>query len=148
MTKIIGNSLKLVLPHLISSRRSTFVLGKLITNNVMSTFELIHFLRKRRYGRNEFMALKLDMSKAYDMMEWPFVMGFPLYWQHMVYDCMSTAHFAFCVNGTIQGQVILSRGIRQGCSFSPYIFLLCANAFSSLIKSAEVERSLVGLRCS
>ena len=151
VTKTIANRLKLVLPHLISSQQSAFVPKRLITNNVISAFKLIHSLGNRRYSRNGFMALKLDISKAYDRVERPFVckvmerMGFPLSWQHMVYDCMSMARFAFWVNGIVQGHVIPSRGLRRKCSLPPYLFLLCVEAFSALIRRDEVERSLVGL---
>ena len=66
----------------------------------------------------------------------------------MVYDCILMVKFSFYLNGTVQGRVIPSRGFRQGCSLSPYLFLLYAEAFSSVIQATEDKRLFMGVLCS
>ena len=154
VTKTFANRLKLVLPQIISHQQSAFVLGCLITDNIIIVFELLHTLGKKNNSKKGFIALKLDVSKAYDRVEWSFIckvmerMGFPLRWQRMVYDCILMVKFSFYLNGTVQGRVIPSRGFRQGCSLSPYLFLLYAEAFSSVIQATEDKRLFMGVRCS
>jgi hypothetical protein len=58
-----------VLNNIISPFQSTFILGRLISNNVLVAFEAFHVVNGRLKGRRGFMALKLDMSKAYDKVE-------------------------------------------------------------------------------
>lgn len=72
-TKVIGNRLKLILPDIISPNQSAFIPGRLITDNAMSTFELFHYMKKKTKGKQGFLALKLDMSKTYDRVEWAFL---------------------------------------------------------------------------
>ena len=57
---------------LISANQSAFIKGKLISDNILVAHECMHFLKNKRYGSHDF-ALKLDMSKAYDKVEWSFV---------------------------------------------------------------------------
>lgn len=66
IAKNLTNRLKNVLPHIISSYQSAFVLGISIIENVMVAFKLLHTMKTRRKGRVGSMALMLDMSKAYD----------------------------------------------------------------------------------
>jgi hypothetical protein len=71
-SKVLANRLKLILPEIISQNQSAFVRGRLITHNVLVAYELTHFLQNRRSCGDCYAALKLDMSKAYDRVEWHF----------------------------------------------------------------------------
>ena len=65
--------MKLFLSNIFSSNQSVFVLGKIITDNVIFDFEIFHSMNKKSNGYKGFMALKLGISKAYDCVKWRFV---------------------------------------------------------------------------
>jgi hypothetical protein len=71
----LANRLKLILPYIISPEQSAFNTSWLITDNILVAFETLHIMDNRLKGKEGFMALKLDMSKAYDRVEWPFQEG-------------------------------------------------------------------------
>jgi hypothetical protein len=62
-----------VLPDIITPNQSAFVLGRLISDNILIAYELTHFLINKREGNLGYAAIKLDMSKAYDRVEWCFL---------------------------------------------------------------------------
>ncbi|KAL8114939.1 hypothetical protein AgCh_021679 [Apium graveolens] len=73
ITKVISNRLKKVLDSVISVAQSEFLPGRLIFDNIMMSFEVMHYLKRKKFRKEGYMALKLDMSKAYDRIEWKFL---------------------------------------------------------------------------
>ena len=149
ISKVLANRLKQVLPHIISPTQSAFVLGCLITNNVLVA--TLHAMHSRKKGKNGSLALKLDISKVYDRVEWPFLqgimqrMGFSEGWIIRVMGCVTTSSSSVLINGKPFGNIHQSKGIRQEDPLSPYLFLLCAKGFTSLLAKAELEGRIHGV---
>lgn len=68
-----ANILKHCLPSIISYKKSAFIEGRLLTENVLIAFEVNHYIRRKTQGVNGMTSLKLDVSKAYDRHEWAFI---------------------------------------------------------------------------
>ncbi|KAK2659426.1 hypothetical protein Ddye_005959 [Dipteronia dyeriana] len=152
MAKTLANRLRMVLGDVISEDQSAFVAGRLISDNAAFGFECLHAIQtlKRKKG---FLALKLDMFKAYDRVEWGFLsqimlkLGFLSRWVNRIMSCVSSVSFSFLVNGEVCGMVKPSRRLRQGDLLSPYLFLLCVEGLSSLVHRTVSCGELTGVRC-
>ena len=69
ISKVMANRLKQILPQLIAPTQSAFVPGRLITNNVLVAYETMHAMHCRKIGKKGSLAMKLDISKAYNRVE-------------------------------------------------------------------------------
>ena len=69
ISKVLANRIRVILPNLISMNQNAFILRRLITNNILSAYETLHSMHTRMRGKERYMAIKLDMSKAYDRVE-------------------------------------------------------------------------------
>ncbi|XP_062013879.1 uncharacterized protein LOC133730268 [Rosa rugosa] len=150
-SKVIANRLELILLELISPYQSAFVPERLITDNILVANELAHFVHNKREGGDGYMALKLDLSKAYDRMEWTFLrkvmerFGFAYIWIEMLMQCVCSVRYSFLVRGKPRGLVTPSRGLRQGDPLSPYLFLIGAEGFLALLQQHQALGLLPGI---
>ena len=116
-SKVLSNRLKVILPEIISMNQSAFVPGRLITDNVLLAYELTHYVQTKRGGGNCFAAVKLDMSKAYDRVEWIFLekmmykLSFDEQWVKIIMKCVSTVKYRIKVNGVLTDVITPERGL-------------------------------------
>ncbi|XP_074346913.1 uncharacterized protein LOC141685724 [Apium graveolens] len=152
VTKVIANRLKGVLDKVISENQSAFLSGRLISDNVMIAYEVMHMLKRKRRGRDSYMALKLDMSKAYDRIEWSYLnvvlskMGFDSWWVHLIMQCVKTVSYSIVHSRREIGPISPSRGLRQGDPLSPYLFILCAEGLSAMLHQYERRKLIQGVK--
>lgn len=152
ISKVLSNRLKTILADIISPNQSAFVLGRLITDNILLAYELTHFIQNKRSSKEGFAAIKLDMSKAYDRVEWDFLrrmmlkMGFAEIWVNTAMRCVTSVSYKVKLNGDLTEEITPERGLRQGDPISPYLFLICVEGFSSLLHAAETRGDLEGVK--
>lgn len=105
IAKTIANRLQEFIGTCIDNAQNAFIPGRLISDNVLIAYEILHTLRQKRTGKKGFMAIKLDMSKAYDRVEWAFLkevmirMGFTQEWVSLIMRCISTVSYVVNTNG-------------------------------------------------
>ncbi|VFQ78868.1 unnamed protein product [Cuscuta campestris] len=96
--------------------------------------------RRKQVGKVGWVGLKLDMAKAYDRVSWTFVetmmrtLGFSEAWIQLIMMCVKSVRYRVLVNGTLSEVIAPTRG------------LICAEGLSLLLKKAEVERRIHGVR--
>ncbi|RVW51699.1 Protein S-acyltransferase 10 [Vitis vinifera] len=115
LAKVLANRLKTVVGKVVSKAQNAFVEGRQILDVVLVANEVLDSVLKSKEGA---VMCKLDIEKAW--MKW----------------CISIVSFSVLVNGSSSGFFQSSRGLRQGDSLSPYLFVLVMEAFSSLLRSA------------
>ncbi|CAN1246312.1 Transposon TX1 uncharacterized 149 kDa protein [Linum grandiflorum] len=152
ISKLLASRLAAVLPSVISNTQNGFVPNRAISENVIIAHEVMHYLKRKKSGKKHFMAVKLDMEKAYDRIEWDYLFfimrcfGFDARWISWIRECITTTSYSVLVNGVPSPTFNPSRGLRQGDPLSPLLFPLCTEGLISLIQDSITNKHLSGIR--
>ncbi|GAU10142.1 hypothetical protein TSUD_420060, partial [Trifolium subterraneum] len=152
VAKVLANRLKRILDKCISNSQSAFVPGRSILDNAMVAIEVIHHMKAKTKGKLGDVALKLDISKAYDRIDWIYLqgvmtkMGFSDQWVKWIMLCVESVDYSVLVNGIMTEPIKPSRGLRQGDPLSPYLFIICAEGLTALIRHAESSGDIHGVK--
>lgn len=140
VSKCLVNRLRPILDELVSQSQSAFVPGRLITDNAILAFECFHSIQKNKNPNSSSCAYKLDLSKAYNRVDWTFLeqsmykLGFSHRWVSWIMECITSVRFSVKFNGTLLDTFAPSRGLRQGDPLSPFLLLFVADGLSLLLE--------------
>ncbi|KAG5533571.1 hypothetical protein RHGRI_027682 [Rhododendron griersonianum] len=152
ISKVLANRLQPFIGNIISEHQSAFIPGRQVQDNIIVAHEVFHYIKHKKKGPKASVALKLDLNKAYDRVCWDFLfqvmekMGFDRRWINWVQQCVCTVKYSFMANGKQVCSINPGRGLRQGDPLSPYLFLLVADVFSTLLQKALLKKSIGGIR--
>lgn len=138
ISKVLAGRLNILVPEAIKPNQSAFVQGRLLLENVLLASELVNGYHKSSMSPR--CDIKFDISKAFDTARWSFItsvlkaMNLPDQFIHWISICISTASFSVAVNGSLEGFFTSARRIRQGCSLSPYLYVIMNNVIFQDVK--------------
>ncbi|XP_052484776.1 uncharacterized protein LOC105795648 [Gossypium raimondii] len=117
---VAGLGFQEVLRFCIDEAQSAFVPGRLTSDNIVAAYEILHSIKNRRFGKEGLFALKLDMSKAYNCIEWRLIekmllkMGFSVNWVERIMWFITSVTYSVVVNGRVGDKLAESSGAIKG----------------------------------
>lgn len=150
ISKIIANRMRSLMPQIITKQQRAFVPGRQIQDNIFIVHEAFHHLKRSKSTKE--MAIKIDMNKAYDRVEWDFLeallerLRFDRKWVDYIMACLTTVEFNLKLEGQTVDTFKPGRGLRQGDPLSPYLFIMVADVLSNMVNEHIRRGDLHGIR--
>ncbi|XP_028067839.1 uncharacterized protein LOC114270505 [Camellia sinensis] len=153
LSKLLVNRIRPLLNDLVSPNQSSFIPNRATHDNIIITQQLIHTLRHKK-GKYGGLVIKIDLEKVYDKLSWDFLRAtleeFNLnqHWIDLIMSCVAFVSFSILWNGETMNNFSPGRGLRQGDPLSPYLFVLCMERLSNMIKVQVEKGKWKGLKAS
>lgn len=148
------NHFRVVIGKCIDAAQSAFVPKRLISDNVLLAYKILNTLKQKKVGKKGFMTIKLDMSKAYNRVQWNFIkqvmlrMDFATRHIETIMKCITTVSYSVVMNGQLEAKFQPCRGLRQGDPLIPFLVFIYGEGLSSLMRVATKEGLLKGVKAS
>jgi hypothetical protein len=146
ISKIIADRLASIMPSIVSEEQMGFIHERNIKDCICIASEAANLLHNKSFGGN--LALKIDISKAFDTLEWSFLLevlkcfGFNDCFCNWIHVILQSAFLSISVNGKSEGYFNCSRGVRQGDPLSPLLFCLAEDVLSRSISNLVTSGAL------
>jgi hypothetical protein len=133
------------LHQMVSPNHSAFIKGRFIQDNFMLVQQIARILQQQKQSR---ILLKLDISKAFDSMAWPFMLevmhhlGFGSIWRDIISGLLCTSTTQVLLNGIPGTRIFHKWGLRQGDPLSPILFILVMDVLGHMVSKAAEEGML------
>ena len=144
ITKVIVARLRPHLDQVVNPLETAFVPNRRGTDNAIIVQELIHTISKAK-GKEWYMAIKINLEKAYDKMEWSFIratlmrINLPQDLIKLIMSCVTSVSTSILFNrGTLES-FHPSKGIRKGDPLSPYLFIICMDSRVNQLRKSAVK---------
>jgi hypothetical protein len=150
IVKTLADRLKPHLPDYIDHFQAIFIQNRYISSNIVITQEIVHSFSLKSWNKHAFL-VKLDLAKAFDRLEWNFItmalqrLGLQHNFINLIRACITTSTLSVLVNGEPTESFQPSRGIRQRCPLSPYLFVLAINELSIRLNQELQQANITGI---
>jgi hypothetical protein len=141
IAKVLAGRLSKVMNSVVSNSQTAFLKGRHLVDGVVVINEIVDLAKK--FGR-ECLIFKVDFEKAYDSVDWGFLeymlrrFNFGGKWIEWIKACVFAGSLSVLVNGSPTNEINIHRGLKQGDPLAPFLFLLVAEGFAGLMRSAVV----------
>lgn len=115
--------------------------------------EVVHSIKHKK-GLKGIVGIKVDMQKVYDRMDWVVItrilimLGFSNKFVKLVLNCISSVSMEFLLNGSIFEKIPMEKGLRQGDTLSPFLFILMAELLLECFINGRANRNSMGVKLS
>ncbi|XP_062113082.1 uncharacterized protein LOC133824231 [Humulus lupulus] len=144
ISKMLCGRLEMVLPSLVHQNQGAFVKNRLLAHNILILQDIIKGYKRKNISPR--CVLKIDLSKAYDMLDWNFLEAilteycFPDKFIKWVMACLKDPTYLILMNGKVQGEFRGRKGLRQGDPISPLLFVLAMEYCTRFLCQASMDK--------
>lgn len=149
---LLANRLSPRMGELLNVNQSTFIKGRNIHDNFLLVRQMVRRLHRRKAKG---VLLKLDISRAFDSISWPFLFevlrakGFTERWLSWITTLLTSASSRVVVNGCACAMFMHAQGLRQGDSISPLLYVFAMDVLTKMICKPHDEKVLSNMNgCS